>query len=296
MSDRTDSSHSRSLGRTVREQTHPIDLGVLLFVPAVLVAVFVLPTGIRRSMGFEFTDPSVLTAFTSAFVHLDPAHLLVNLSLYLLVVPVSFVLSVSSGSRRRFYTIFVTFLLVFPLVLSYLNLAVLRPAVALGFSGVVMAFVGYLPLALADYLDVNFGIGPQTASAPALFFAGLALVSVVSVRSVVPSNGTVLLGTSGLALAATLSAVLYASPVLERTDRPWSEIRTAVESPGYLEFLVFTVVLFLALPFVAFPADPTVDGGTLNLYAHFLGYALGFMTTYLTVETTGRLGSRRSGL
>jgi membrane associated rhomboid family serine protease len=296
MIEQTDASHSKSLGQTVRERTRPTDLGILLFVPAVLVVMFALPAEIRLALDFEYADPSVLTAFTSAFVHRSPAHLLVNLVLYLLVVPTSFVLSVSSGSRRRFYTIFVTFLLVFPLMLSYLNLAVLRPAVALGFSGIVMAFVGYLPIALADYLDVNFDIGPQTASAPALFFFSLALVSLLSVRSVVPSNGTVLLGTIGLALAATLSALLYASQVVERADTVWSEIRSAVESPGYLDLLLFAVVLFLALLFVAFPADPTVDGGTLNLYTHFLGYALGFMTTYVTVETAGRLGPRPSGL
>ena len=88
--------------------------------------------------------------------------------------------------------------------------------------------------------------------------------------------------------------MLSASPVLERAASPWSKIRTAIESSGYFELLVCTVVLFLALPFVAFPVDPAVDGGTLDLYVHLLGYALGFMTASLTVETTVRLDSRRS--
>lgn len=215
------------------------------------------------------------------------------MALYLLVVPVVYVCSVITGNRRRFCTAFLTFVLVFPVVLSYLNLAVSRSAVAFGFSGVVMAFVGYLPFALATYLDSQFNIGARKSLAPALFFFSLALIAVLSIQLLPPDYVTVVLGTSGVAFAALLSALLYAIATYEQESAFGRKVRAAVQDSGYFELTVIGVMLFLFLPFVAFPADPSVGGGTLNLYIHLLGYTLGFMVTYVTVEVAERLNPER---
>lgn len=280
----------RSLARTIGAATGPRDVLALLAVPAVLVLVFWLPTGLRRSLAFEYADPSLLSAFASAYVHLDVGHLLVNLTTYAIVAPLAYALSVASGHRRRFYTVFVTFLLAFPVVLSYLNLAIARPAVAYGFSGVTMAFVGYLPFALAAYLEERFDVGPGTAIAPALFFLTVAIIAALSVRSIVPENGTVLLGTIGLVAVAVLAALLYALAAYDRGEASLAKLRRASATPGYFELLVVGLVVVFAFPAVAFPADVTVGDGQLNLYAHLLGYALGFVVTFATVQMSGRLG------
>jgi hypothetical protein len=280
---------SDSFFGALRDRTGVVDVVTLLSVPAVLVFVYLLPAGVRRSLAFEYTDPSLVTAFAANFVHLDGGHLLVNLAIYALVVPVLYTLSVTSGSRQRFYTAFLTFVVVFPFVLSYLNLAVARPAFAVGFSGVTMAFVGSLPFAVAESLDARFDVGPTTAVAPALFFLSLALISVLSVRSVIADDATVLVGISGLALAAVLSALLYAVVAYDRGEQFRAKLSAAAGAPGYFEVVVVGLLLFLALPFVAFPADPVTANGVLNLYVHLLGYALGFMVTYATAATATRL-------
>ncbi|MEF8781838.1 MAG: hypothetical protein V5A39_08565 [Haloarculaceae archaeon] len=279
---------SDSFVGALRDRTGVGDVGALLSVPAVLVVLYLLPSALRRSLAFEYTDPSLLTAFAANFVHLDGGHLLVNLAIYALVVPVLYALSVTSGSRQRFYTAFLTFVVVFPFVLSYLNLAVVRPAFAVGFSGVTMAFVGSLPFAVAESLDARFDVGPTTAVAPALFFFTLALISVLSVRSVIPEDPTVLLGISGLALAAVLSALLYAVVAYDRGEQFRAKLSAAAGAPGYFEVVVVGLLLVLALPFVAFPADPVTANGVLNLYVHLLGYALGFIVTYATAAATTR--------
>lgn len=265
------------------------DLFVLAAVPVALWLVYLLPEATRRSLAFEYWDPTPLTAFASAYVHLDAGHLLANVGAYAVVVAVVFALSVASGRRRRFYTVFATFLVVFPLALSYLNLTVPRHAVAFGFSGVVMAFAGYLPLALADYLHVRFDVGPGTALAPVFFFCSLAVVAALSVRTVVPGDATVLLGTSGLVVVAVLSALLFAVAAYDESRRFRAKLQAAVHATGHFELGVAGFVLLALFPFVAFPADPTVGGHTLNLYVHLLGYALGFTVTYATAVTAARL-------
>lgn len=275
---------------------HPADIVVLLSVPVLLVGVFALPAAVRQSLVFEYTDPTPVTAFAASFVHLGVGHLAVNVLGYLLVVPVAYLLSVASGHRTRFFVAFVTFVLAFPVLLSYLNLAVFRPTAGAGFSGVVMAFVGYLPLALADYLDERADIGPSETVAPVLFFLGIALVAGLSVQSVEQQRATVLLGTGGLVLTSILSALLYWLSAPDRATDVFRKIRATTGRAGSGELLAFTGVLFVSFLFVAFPPE-VVDGTTVvNVYVHLLGYALGFISTYATVAVGARFPSEETAI
>lgn len=275
--------------QAVPRRTLVRDAALLASVPVVLALVFALPAPVRRSFAFEYRDPSLLTAYAAPFVHLTSSHLLSNVVGYCILVPVAYALSVLSGGREQFYAVFVTFVLVFPPVLSYLNLAVLRASASVGFSGVLLAFLGYLPVVIARDLDAQFDIGPGRFLSPALFFVGTALVAVLSLRSVLFSNPTVLLGTSLLVVAILLSAVLFLLATVDSAESSWSGLRGVVAAPGHSEVLSAAGVLFVGFPFVAFPPDPTAAAGVVNLYVHLLGYAMGFMVTYSTAEVTARL-------
>lgn len=250
---------------------------------------YLSPVGLRESLVFDYTEPIVLTAFTSVFVHLNIVHLLVNLVAYTIIIPVLFILSVANGNRRRFYTVFLTFLVVFPFVLSYLNLAIFRPSVAFGFSGVVMSFVGYLPLALASYLDDVFGVGPANQIAPAVFLLSLICISVLSVRSAPVIDRSAVIITSLSLLSVVLSILLYVLTPYDQRGQFQSSLRIIFQAPGHLELILAAIVLLFAILFAAFPPDLSLDDGVLNVYVHFLGYALGFLTVFTTVETVERL-------
>lgn len=228
---------------------------------------------------------------------LDGGHLLLNLTIYALV----YTLSVTSGHRRHFYAAFPPFVFGFPSILAYLNLAVVRPAFAVGFSGVAMAFIGYLPFTLAVDIEVNFDVSPASAVAPALFCLSLALLSVLNIRSVVAGDGTLLLGASGLILATLVSALLHAVVAYDRGESFHTRLSAAVGAPGYFESLVVSFLLMMALPFVAVPADLVTPDSVLNRYVHLLGYAPGVIVTDATtatatqfvVETPLSVGARR---
>lgn len=277
-----DQSTDEPFAQRLRSAVHPVDVLVLCAIPMVLLGVFTLSAARREALAFSYTDPTVLTAFTANFVHLDVGHLLANLGAYALVVPVVYLLSVLSGKRRRFWIVFTVFLVVFPVALSFLNLAIARPGAGIGFSGINMAFVGYLPIALAGYAAVRFDVGPERDLAGALFFAGIALIAVLSVQSVL---------TYGLAVAALLAALLYWLSMLEHRGGARFDVRAAVNAAGDFELAVAGIVLFAGLPLIAFPIDPALDAGTVNLYIHLLGYALGFIATYLTVLTMSRFAT-----
>ncbi|RLM88251.1 hypothetical protein D3D01_21725 [Haloarcula sp. Atlit-7R] len=256
-------------------------MALLLSFPLLLWLGYSLPLGMRESLVFNYTDPTLLAAVTSAFVHFEFGHLITNVGLYVLLIPVLYVLCVLSGRQQQFRVFAFTTFVAFPPVLSYLNLAIARSSVTFGASGVIMVFAGYLPLAVSEYLDTNFDIGPVSVFAPTLFFASLGFIAVLSLQSVLLQNPTVLLGTAGLVLAAVLSTVLYGLSVYDQTDNAWTKIKSAMRATGYTDLLLLTVLLLFVVPIIAFPASPQVDSGVLNLYEHFLGYALGFMTPYI---------------
>jgi hypothetical protein len=277
--ERDDGTASDPLG-TVRRRARVRDLAALAAVPLVLVVVGALPDPTRESLLFRYGDPTLVTAFTAHYVHFTAGHLLGNVALYLLVVPLAYTLAVASGERRRFAVAATTFLLAFPVVLSALNLAVPRPGVAAGFSGINAAFVGYLAVALPGYLD-RFAPDRGALRSPWLFFFGLAAIALVAVQTSVR--------VAAVGVAAFLSGVLFLLPAVERGDR-LAALFDSLRVPGGLELGLVGFVVFAAYPLVAFRSAPVVDGRVINTYAHLLGFALGYIATYVTalVETRVR--------
>jgi hypothetical protein len=287
--------------RTARDRTHFLDLVVLFGLPGVLLWVFNLPLSMREAYVFDYASPTPLTAFVSSFVHLDSAHLVLNLVGYALVVPIAYLLSVLSGHRTRFLVAFASMLLAFPLVLPYMNLTIVRDSASVGFSGVLLAFYGYLPMTLADHVETHFDIGSSRNLAPLFFMLGLALIVGLTTLSIarnpvsVPVQGRtvpvtpVLLATLvGLAAAIVLSIVLFGISAVDDPRTLLQKTRATIDSPGYFELFVIATFLFFSFPFATFPVDPVFRGGVLNLYVHLLGYALGFIATYATVQVGRR--------
>lgn len=254
------------------------DLVVLLAVPLVLSTVFTLPEATRRSFAFQYTDPTLVTAVTAHYVHLEIGHLVGNLAGYCLIAGVGYALALLGRRRRFFLTALATVLCVFPLALSGLNLAVPRHAVGYGFSGLNMGLFGLLPLLLAGYARVQFFPQSTLRPLPAVFFGAIGWIGFLALP----------IGTTGFGLAGTavtIAAVLLAGTYLHAVERvrhwhlrAWR--RAVIGRQGYGDLFVVSTVLLVAYPAVGFPADPTAGGSVLNLYVHLLGFCLGFIGPY----------------
>jgi len=254
--------------RRLRHSARAVDLLALLAVPVVLVAVARLAAGTPLSFAFSYADPTLRTAFESHFVRAGTEHLAFNLATCALVVPTAYLPSVLAGNRDRFYVAFVSFLVAFPVVLSLLNLAAPREGLSLGFSGVNMVFVDYLPVALARYLRVTLGVTAERDLASGLFFAGLALVAILSART------RLTYAVAAVAAVAHLRAAGLGVP------GSWDWLGPA----GYADPAIVGTTLLAGGLLGGFPAELAVDGAVINVYVHFVGFALGFLSTYLTVQ------------
>lgn len=258
-------------GSALRSRASLVDAALIVAVPAVLLAVFALPDAVRSAFVLDYTAPDLLTMYASHFVHRSSGHLWANVLGYAFVVPVTYLLCVLSGRRQLFRTVFLGLLVALPFALSALNLLFVRPRVGYGFSGVVMGYFGFLPLALFTYVETQASADVDRDYSPVLFFVGIVAIS----WAVVPVTiaGVAIGGVTLLICAVYARRLLYSSP-----DRLLARLWQA--PPGYLELAGIAALLFLSYPSVAFPADPHGSGTIVNLYTHLLGYALGFMSTY----------------
>lgn len=253
------------------------DLVALAVVPAVLVGVFALPHERRVGLALSYADPSVLSLYTANFAHFSLGHLTSNLVGYLLVAPTAYVLCALADYRRTFWGVFAVFVFAFPVALSALNAELFRNTAhtALGFSGVLAAFFGFLPVALLWYLRRRFTGGLVIHHAPLLYFTGIGTIAVIAApagrpTTLVFAGAFVGVALVGRRLAADLSRLSVAG------------FRDALTPAGYVEVAALALVLFLGFPFAAFPAVSASNGEVTNLYVHLVGYSMGFLVPYVT--------------
>ncbi|MFC7177144.1 hypothetical protein [Halosegnis marinus] len=256
----------------LRRRARVADLLALAAVPAALLLVFRLPEPTRRGLALSHADPSLASAYTAHFVHLDAGHLAANLAVYAVLAPVVYALCALAGRRRLFRVAFVTYLGAFPFVLSALNLALPRDVLELGFSGVAMALFGLLPLALAEYARATFDDDLDARASPALFFAATSVAALAAA----PFDPR----TAGVSLASLLAAALYSERALGSVRLPaLGDLRRAADRTGYFELVALAAVLLVVVPFVALRGAAV---GAANPYVHLLGFALGYVSTYVT--------------
>jgi len=250
------------------------DVALLLVAPVVLIILATLPIDFRRSMAFSYTEPTVLTAFTAHYIHLTVPHLVGNLAGFLLLSTLAYGLSCLAERRWLFIVASLTFLLAFPLVLSALNLAVPRDAIGYGFSGVTMAFFAYIVVMLFTAIDktTDLHVRPYL---PAIFIISVAYISLLifSLSAIsVPFVGA----------AVFMIAVYVRNFGFEAIHRVRSELSRLCARPLVGELVVVATIVSVIYPVVGFPASsPT--GVQVNVYVHFLGYALAFIATYISL-------------
>ena len=253
------------------------DLFVISIIPVVLVVIFQLPLEIRRTLAFASEDPSMVTAFTANYVHFTADHLFGNVAWYLLIISLAYLLAITNEHRSRFFATLFAVLLVLPIPLSYLTLAVPSLGVSIGFSGLNMALFGFVVVEFSAYLDEYFIDQFGVENAPAFFFLVTTFVALPHAET--RWGYAITFGSLFLVLVYSVAFLWSFRPSL-------SGLRDAVNKQGYVELSVSTFVVMVVFVPIAFPQNPIVEEGIINLYIHFVGFCLGFIGVYIAILLT----------
>lgn len=266
----TDRAFTTSLIRGIRLP----DIGVIGLVPVVLVILALLPDSTQ--LVFNTGAPELFTAYTSHFVHSNLAHLVGNLLIYVVVVPLAYVLAVLAGKRQFFLLSFGALLVLFPVALSLMQLSFPDERLVLGFSGINAGFFALLSLSLVCYGRAVFSERIEIRYAPALLFVLAGVIALVAL----PERAwrvEIAFGTFALALAY-VGAFFYRHGVPER-----AAVKRALDQPGYVELAGISFGAVVAYPVIGFQEIVFFGDAVTDVYVHLLGYCFAFIVLFLYV-------------
>lgn len=266
------------LRATIADHGTVADAALLAAVPAALTAIFLLvPESTRMEYVLEYRRPTAVDMYISHFVHFGASHLGSNVVAYALSAVPAYVFCVAAGRRTDFLAAFGVVLAAFPFALSVLNALFVRPSIGYGFSGLAMAFLGFLPVGLTAFVRERLLPGVALDHASLLFFVGSGIIALL----LVPASPVAFVGV----VVAVVGVAVYVRSLWGAVGGS-SGIRVAASRAGDAEAAATGVVVVLAAPFIAFPGRPAVagDGYVLNVYSHFLGFCLGFLVPFVALR------------
>ncbi len=261
---------------------------VVAGLPALLVATWL--AGLESQFAFQLNADSVwdsprtfLTAFTANYVHFGGRHLLDNLLNYWVTLFAIYPLVTIAGWDRQFRLSVVAYLLAAPFGIAVVTLAVLNPEseqFVVGFSGIVAALLGFLPVVLAAAASerTDGAIDPAWAIVPVLF--SVALVFVVPAGPYFQPRPTL---AAGLGLTGVGVGGLLWSGTSVRQLRQYSRQLTP---DVQLAFLIGSTVFVFGIA----GAFVFVGPGT-NVWGHLAGYLVGFTIPYVWFVIASRVRS-----
>ncbi|WP_299263837.1 hypothetical protein [Halorientalis sp.] len=267
-----------------RSRTALRDLGLIGVVAAVLVWAHVaLPPAVRTRLAFRHETIDPVSLYTSAFVHLDVAHLVGNVAGYVAAALVAYGLCVQVDHRRWFRVTFAGFLLVLPVAVSLTSYAViglLYPGiepVSRGFSGVGAGFAGFVFVALLAALNRLYDYRVTG-------YAGLAIWLLLLFEVYLIYVGTVTLPVAGLfavgwGVCAWGISRESKGPTIQSRPSSRAELIQVTQT-------ALVVVLLVSFVSVLFPPTIVEDGAVTNVFAHAAGFLYGIGGAALTARYT----------
>jgi hypothetical protein len=245
-----------------------LDASLIFSVPVLLAAIhFLVPSTLQTQLEFTHDRFRVYTLFTSAYVHTSDAHLLGNVTGYLIAVLYAYMLCLYADVRQWFRRSFVAILLVVPVLTALTSFAIISiqapgaTPTERGFSGVAAGFGGFLLVALGVYIG-------ETYNRALGWDLGVAVLLLLLVEVDAIYGGGVQPLVVGLAVVGiVLMGVAYVRE--HGTELDGGEAGFLV--PVGLSALVVVVLSYIVL--TLFPANPGAGGGFTNIFAHAAGFA-----------------------
>ncbi len=258
---------------------HLLSLSILCSIPLALTALHTLfPSKIQQQLVFHYSDPNILTAWTSAFFHSSTNHLQSNLLGYGLAVIPSYFLYDYWDRRYLFWVIVVLLFVVTPFVttltdyfIGYLHWGIFTDEISSrGFSGIVSAFGGMLLGGVTLFSAAEYGQFKALNVALTAILVGVAILSYMSGILSPKIGGLLVIGILG-----TLSSFVTLEDVRD-TGRLLRKIQADRDDLSYIVYCGFVVGVIIA---IMFPLDVVQDGMFVNIISHGSGFVFGVLVT-----------------
>ncbi|WP_254544819.1 hypothetical protein [Halomarina pelagica] len=260
-------------------------LGLFVVIPGILLAVegaiqsdYWLLAGVTRSDFYStligqqlFSVDTIVEAYLSSVAHQNWAsHLKGNLIAYILCVSALYPMAVLSREKRRVGQVFALVLVTAPLFVSVMSILYPMGRQSIGFSGVLSAFYGMLPVVTVAAIDVRVDTDFDAFWSLIVMFTVYTLLLVI-VGSFVYAAG----------VFAIVAGLLVWFLVRVKLDGAMEVLRVAT-SPEYPMFIWAVTIAITGVGAMFYQLAP----GT-NVVAHLAGYMFGFLGAFLLLGDGG---------
>lgn len=260
-----------------------LDLGVLAVIPVVLVAIHLGIPSAYEVLAFDHAKVRGYTLLTSVYVHGSDTHLYNTVWAYANVIGLPYFLSIGTGSRRWFYQVTLSFLVVLPVLVSITDYLVLGPVftptapTTLGFSSIVAGFVGLYIVCIARLLSYRYSREHAELTGLGL---GIIVVQIAAAR-----YNPQLTVVSVAAITATGVLYIRRSVPDDQTfpslDIRWN--RQIIIDTLFVAFLAGTVGMFV-LQFFPPPEQIIREATAVNVIGHTSGLVYGLLIALIELQ------------
>jgi membrane associated rhomboid family serine protease len=249
------------------------DIILLLILPAVITLLMLLPDSFRMALQLHLKEPVWWQVFTSAYIHGSWAHLAGNLVGYFVAVLPAFIFAAYAGKKSLYYRMYLAICLGFPLIGGLAGLWAMpkyfpNVLTSSGASGIIAALFGIMPFIVVSYYSERSSIfSGNKFFWLVMGYAAFAFVEAYAFRKLFALEMIIL-------LVIALLVFSYKSDFRIL----WIEIRKESKKNIFFCFLSFFLpLLFLATPFILFPAiNKLVNNGAMtNFGIHYIGLLYG---------------------
>ncbi|MFC5134788.1 MULTISPECIES: hypothetical protein [Haloferacaceae] len=276
--------------------TQTAEIALLSGVAGVLIVVhFFVPESLRSQFLFTYGEPTVVSAWTAAFLHDSVSHLASSVTWYAIVMGSAYALTTTWERRRPFWFAVVGCLVLAPLVTKLVDYWLLRlqwnlvadATTARGFSGVVSAFGGLLYVSLARTVTARYGYAAGVATTGTIVLGALSALAITS-AVLSPSVAVVLCTIAAFAIGIWI--------VRNRPKIPTWRAWAWSQRDGLLSIVVGCVVVVVLLSQL-FQVQLDETGRFVSVIAHGTGFATGMIVTVLVLiaEYVGQQWTKKPG-
>ena len=249
-------------------------LFISLFIPLVLYLFFLLPRDISSYLVLSSEVFYPWAVFTSAFIHFGMGHLASNIGYFVVFGLTGYWLLFRTGKRKVFLLLLGMFLFIVPPIASSLSISLTFLKTTHGFSAVVSALLGLIPVALAYYLKKN----SVELSFENLCFSFLLIgVSIILLKYL----DNLLLGIIFFAVIITLGLILLYEE-LTKIDLDSSRLTGKMIYFSFLSFVIYFAGLYFSIPGPG--TAISASGPHTNVLSHYIGFLLGVIISYIVIK------------
>lgn len=246
--------------------------GILLAVELAILSNYGFLASINRSgLWLEIIGQPLLSwetlidTYISSAAHSDwTTHLKPNLTNYIVCMTALYPMAILSGQKERVAKLFLIILLLTPVVTTIFSFQYPMGHRSIGFSGVLSAFFGVLPVVMFAAIDSHIDVDLNP------FWSGMVMFAVYA-------SIFVYLGDFVMAGFTALFSLLYIVGMVVRIGGDGlMEALQVVFGLGYPPFIWALIVAYVGAVSMYFGLPP----GT-NIVAHIAGYIFGFSVGFL---------------